>query len=162
MYELSIGTNEPLVVQHTGHWPRGFHHLSRQGTKIVELARLDCQLDVPRNLIAHVTPGSPRETVGSLTTYPDWSSTGSANYLFIIIVIRHETTAAARWALPLIVRTLFNDAIAVALWTGFGFHVCLPVVTFASPTRPTQGEIPIAVLLALSSTFGFGAAFVLT
>jgi hypothetical protein len=64
--------------------------------------------------------------------------------------------------LPLIVRTLFNDAIAVALWTGFGFHVCLPVDSFANPTRPTQGEIPIAVLLALSSTFGFGAAFVLT
>jgi hypothetical protein len=37
----------------------------------------------------------------------------------IIIVIRHETTAAARWALLLFVRTLFNDAITVALWTGF-------------------------------------------
>src|SRR6516225_4817287 len=72
MYEISIGTNESFVVQHTGHWPRGFHHLSRQGTKIVELARLDCQLDVPRNLIAHVTPGSPRETVGSLTTVISW------------------------------------------------------------------------------------------
>ena len=55
------------------------------------------------------------------------------NYLFIIIVIRHETTAAARWALLLIVRTLFNDAIAVALWTGFGFHVCLPVDVLRKP-----------------------------
>jgi hypothetical protein len=61
--------------------------------------------------------------------------------------------------LPLIVCALFNDAIAVALWTGFGFHVCLPV---EFRELPTQGEIPIAVLLALSSTFGFGAAFVLT
>jgi hypothetical protein len=43
----------------------------------------------------------------------------SANYFFIVIVIRHETTAAARWALLLIVRTLFNDAITVAVWTGF-------------------------------------------
>jgi hypothetical protein len=53
-------------------------------------------------------------------------------YFFIFIVIRHETTAAARWALPLIVRTL-NDAITVAVWTGF--HVCLPVDTSASLTR---------------------------
>jgi len=58
---------------------------------------------------------------------------GSASYFFIIIVIRHETTAAARWALPLIVRTLFNDAVTVAVWTGFGFHVRLPVGIFASP-----------------------------
>jgi hypothetical protein len=45
---------------------------------------------------------------------------GSTCYFFIviIIVIRHKTTAAARWALLLIVRTLFNDAITVALWTG--------------------------------------------
>ena len=54
----------------------------------------------------------------------------SAYYFFIVIVIRHETTAAARWALPFIVRTLFNDAITVAVWTGF--HVCFPVDTSAS------------------------------
>ena len=60
---------------------------------------------------------------------------GSACYFFIIIFIRHETTAAARWALLLIVRTLFNDAITVAVWTGFGFHVCLPVDVFASLTH---------------------------
>jgi hypothetical protein len=52
---------------------------------------------------------------------------GSACYFFIIIFIRYETTAAARWASLLIVRTLFNDAITIAVWTGFGFHVCLPV-----------------------------------
>jgi hypothetical protein len=48
---------------------------------------------------------------------------GSACYFFIIIFIRHETTAAARWASLLIVRTLFNDAVTVAVWTDFGFHV---------------------------------------
>ena len=63
------------------------------------------------------------------------STAGSACYFFIIIFIRHETTAAARWALLLIVRTLFNDAITVAVWTGFGFHVCLPVDVFTSLTR---------------------------
>jgi hypothetical protein len=51
---------------------------------------------------------------------------GSAYYFFIIIFIRHETTAAARWASLLIARTLFNDAITVAVWAGFGFHVCPP------------------------------------
>jgi hypothetical protein len=61
------------------------------------------------------------------------SPAGSAHHLIIIIVIRHETTAAARWALLLIVRTLFNDAITVAVWTGF--HVCLPVDSFDEPNE---------------------------
>ena len=61
---------------------------------------------------------------------------GSECYFFIIIiVIRHETAAAARWALLLIVRTLFNDAITVALWTGF--HMRLPVNTFGEPNPPS-------------------------
>jgi hypothetical protein len=46
-------------------------------------------------------------------------------HFFIIIVIRHETTAAACRALLLIIRTLFDDAITVAVWTGF--HVRLSV-----------------------------------
>ncbi len=50
---------------------------------------------------------------------------GSAYYFFMVIIIRHETTAAARWALLLIVRTLFNHALTVAVWTSF--HVCLPL-----------------------------------
>jgi hypothetical protein len=50
--------------------------------------------------------------------------------IIIIIVIRHKTTAAARWALLLIVSTLFNDAITVAVWTGF--HVCLPMTPSTS------------------------------
>lgn len=48
---------------------------------------------------------------------------GSPCYFFVIIFIRHETTAAARWALLLIISALFNDTITVAIWTGF--HVCL-------------------------------------
>jgi hypothetical protein len=49
----------------------------------------------------------------------------SAGHFFIINVIRHETTAATPWASLLIVRTLFNDAFTIAVWTGF--HVCLSV-----------------------------------
>src|SRR6516164_7096082 len=50
-------------------------------------------------------------------------------------VIRHETASAARWALLLIVRTLFDHTITVAVRTGFSFHVCLPADIFASLTR---------------------------
>ena len=66
---------------------------------------------------------------------PDWSPVGSACYFLIIIVIRHETASAARWALLLIVRTLFDHAITVAVRTGFSFHVCLPADIFASLTH---------------------------
>jgi drug/metabolite transporter (DMT)-like permease len=62
--------------------------------------------------------------------------------------------------LLLIIRALFNDAVTLALWTSF--HVCLLMDTIAGQNPPIQGETPIAVILALSSTFGFGAAFVLT
>ena len=58
---------------------------------------------------------------------------GGAYCFFIFIVIRHETLAAAGRALLFIVRTLSNDTIAVAVWTGF--HVCLPLATSASLTR---------------------------
>ena len=70
-----------------------------------------------------------------VTVAPDWSPVGSACYFLIIIVIRHETASAARWALLLIVRTLFDHAITVAVRTGFSFHVCLPADIFASLTR---------------------------
>jgi hypothetical protein len=65
-----------------------------------------------------------------------------ACYFLIIIVIRHETTAAARWALLLIVRTLSNDAITVAVWAGFGFHSVPPCGHPASPNPPTQRNAP--------------------
>ena len=44
-------------------------------------------------------------------------------YFFpVVVVIRYETTATARWALPFIVRAFFDDTITVAVWTGF--HGC--------------------------------------
>jgi len=69
--------------------------------------------------------GANRKNIRSLRAY----------YFFIVIVIRHETTAAAGWALLLIVRTFLNDAITVAVRTGF--HVWLPE---ANP--PTQRNAP--------------------
>jgi hypothetical protein len=41
----------------------------------------------------------------------------------VVVVVRYETTATARWALLFIVRAFFNDTITVAVWTGF--HVRL-------------------------------------
>jgi hypothetical protein len=40
-----------------------------------------------------------------------------------VVVVRYETNATARWALPFIVCASFNDTITVAVWTGF--HVRL-------------------------------------
>ena len=60
---------------------------------------------------------------------PAWGSADAADrrcfyyFLMAVIVIRYETTATARWASPFIVRAFFNDAITVAVWTGF--HVRL-------------------------------------
>ena len=63
---------------------------------------------------------------------------GSPYYFFIVIVVRQVTAATACWALLLIVRTLSNDAITIAVWTGF--HVCLPVDTPASLTRKDRAQ----------------------
>jgi hypothetical protein len=41
----------------------------------------------------------------------------------MVVVVRYETTATARWTLLFIVRAFFNDTITVAVWTGF--HVRL-------------------------------------
>jgi len=46
-------------------------------------------------------------------------------YVFIIVVIRYETTAAAGWTLMFIVRAFINYTITVAIWTSFSFHLCL-------------------------------------
>jgi hypothetical protein len=77
----------------------------------------------------------------------------SAYYFFIvIIVIGHKTLAAARWALLLIVRAFFNDAITVTVWTGL--HVCLPMDTSASRTtvRIDRAET-VHVLLKIVQCF---------
>jgi len=49
-------------------------------------------------------------------------------YFFVVIVIRYETAAAARWALLFIVRTFFNDAFAIALWAGFHTRLTFRVI----------------------------------
>jgi hypothetical protein len=48
---------------------------------------------------------------------------GRTNYFFIVVVIRHDTAAAARWTLMFIVRAFVNYTITVAVWTRFSFHV---------------------------------------
>jgi hypothetical protein len=64
---------------------------------------------------------------------------GRARDLFAIIIIGHKTTAATPWALLLVVCALFNDAITVALWTGF--HVCLPWDTLRKPNAQIQEKL---------------------
>ena len=44
-------------------------------------------------------------------------------FFMLVVVVRYETAATARWALLFIVRAFFNDTITVAVWTGF--HVRL-------------------------------------
>ena len=46
-------------------------------------------------------------------------------YVFTIVVIRYETTAAAGWTLMFIVHAFINYTIPVAVWTSFSFHVRL-------------------------------------
>jgi hypothetical protein len=38
-------------------------------------------------------------------------------FFMVVVVVRYETTATARWALLFIVRAFFNDTITVAVWT---------------------------------------------
>jgi hypothetical protein len=45
----------------------------------------------------------------------------------VVVVIRYETTATARWTLMFIVRIFANYTIAIAVWTSFQ---CVP------PRRP--------------------------
>jgi hypothetical protein len=46
-------------------------------------------------------------------------------YVFIVVVIRYKTTAAAGWTLMFISRPFINYTITIAVWTSFSFHVCL-------------------------------------
>jgi len=57
-------------------------------------------------------------------------------YFFGVIVIRYETTAAARRALLFIVCAFFNYAFAVAIWTSF--HVGLMHVRWFSSGPATS------------------------
>jgi hypothetical protein len=65
----------------------------------------------------------------------------------VVVVVRYETAATARWALLFIVRAFFNDTITVAVWTGF--HVrswgCYP-----SPAIISAGASLIRLLRHVS------------
>src|SRR6516164_1720732 len=59
-----------LRAEDTSSLRQRLHSYATKGTKgkmslerSERIRRFDCQFDVPRNLIAHVTPGSPWETV---------------------------------------------------------------------------------------------------
>src|SRR5262245_2535680 len=64
MDHLAVRADEPFIAQHPGLAPRGLHHLSRQRPKVVEFTRVDCQLDLPRHLLAHVTHPSCLTLIG--------------------------------------------------------------------------------------------------
>ena len=62
----------------------------------------------------------------------------------MVVVVRYETTATARWALLFIVRAFFNDTITVAVWTGF--HVRLMGMLYPSPAIISAGASLIRLL----------------
>src|SRR6516165_4100969 len=64
----------------------------------------------------------------------------SPYYFFVVIVVRYETTAAARWALLFVVRPFFNYAFAVALWTSFHVRL-LAVLTRLWPAIRSGAEL---------------------
>jgi len=51
--ELAVVTNKSLVTQDAALAPSGIRHLGSQRSKIVKLAGFNCQLNPPRDLIAH-------------------------------------------------------------------------------------------------------------
>jgi hypothetical protein len=67
------------------------------------------------------------------------------HFFLTVVVIRHETTATARWALLFIVSAFFNDTITVAVWTGF--HACASW----DATTPTRfySLVPVNLMLVL-------------
>ena len=60
-------------------------------------------------------------------------------FVIAIVVIRHETKAAARRALTFVVRIFVNDTIAITVWTRFYFHVAAR----ASGSDPTCSCSPL-------------------
>ena len=58
--------------------------------------------------------------------------------MLVVIVIRYETTAAARWALLFIVRAFFDYAFAVALWTSFHTRLVVTLTAFLNATASTS------------------------
>ena len=70
-------------------------------------------------------------------------------YFFVaVIVIRHETTATARWTSPFIVRAFFNHTITVAVWTGFHARLTRMLPHPSNGRAAMGGMMQMAVLFA--------------
>jgi hypothetical protein len=69
------------------------------------------------DLIALITISHPR------TLSPSWHRVGSYYFLIVVVIIRYEPTAAARWASLFIIRTFFNNAFTITVWARFLRHV---------------------------------------
>jgi len=69
-------------------------------------------------------------------------------YVFIVVVISYETTAAAGWTLMFIVRAFINHTITVAIWTSFSFHLCLRRSRNFRPAGPYKHS-----MMELSQTY---------
>src|SRR5690349_14386363 len=94
-----------------------------------------CRGMVDRSLTQDAVPCSARAAARGYAS--SIAPAGRAYYFFIVtIIIRHKTLSAAGWALLLIVRAFFNDAVTVAVWTGL--HVCLLMDTSARLSRTTR------------------------
>jgi hypothetical protein len=50
-------------------------------------------------------------------------SAGSYYFPIVVVIIRYEPTAAARWASLFIISTFFNNAFTITVWTRFLCHV---------------------------------------
>jgi hypothetical protein len=68
-----------------------------------------------------------------------------------VVVVRYETTATARWALPFIVRAFFIDTITVAVWTGFHVRLMRMLPHPSHWRAAIGGMMQMAVLFAGAS-----------
>src|SRR6516164_4286249 len=66
----------------------------------------------------------------------------SPYYFFVVIVVRYETTAAARWALLFIARTFFNYTFAAALWTSFHVRLMSRSLAPAAKASDLRSQAP--------------------
>jgi hypothetical protein len=56
MYGLAVLAHKTLVTENATFAPRRVDHLTSQHPEVLQSARLDSQLDVPRNLTVHTQP----------------------------------------------------------------------------------------------------------
>ena len=68
-------------------------------------------------------------------------------FFMVVVVVRYETTATARWAL-LFIRAFFNDTITVAVWTGFHVRLMGMLSQLRDYIRRCFADPPIAAEFA--------------